>query len=293
MKIQMDDYYVFCQVAKYGSMKRASEKMKLPLSTVSRRIASLEEGLGLQLFIRNKNKLSLSNEGNKYYEKLSPIVTELANAIDEVNDESGQLSGHVVISTTKIYYSHFIHPAIIHFLKTNPKVSIELRFSMSSNMLTNDVDIAVVNGELPESNLIARKLNTLDVVFLANIKFAKQYKQQIDKGDFNSIPYISTLYHPVLEVANVTTNEIAKINPPRKLVVMDIEMLIEATKAGIGYSAVPVYAIKNLNFDDEFVSIFDDYKLLSVPFSLLYRNRNLQSAAQRAILQVIIDSFNN
>ncbi|WP_299569021.1 LysR family transcriptional regulator [uncultured Shewanella sp.] len=38
MKIQLDDYYIFCQVAKYGSMKRASEKTRLPLSTVSRRI---------------------------------------------------------------------------------------------------------------------------------------------------------------------------------------------------------------------------------------------------------------
>ncbi|MFA0544083.1 LysR family transcriptional regulator, partial [Vibrio sp. 10N.222.52.B7] len=64
MKNQIDDYYVFCQVAKYGSMKKASERVKLPLSTVSRRIVGLEQGLGVQLFIRSKNKLTLSNQGD-------------------------------------------------------------------------------------------------------------------------------------------------------------------------------------------------------------------------------------
>ncbi|WP_253250967.1 helix-turn-helix domain-containing protein [Vibrio mediterranei] len=58
MKAQLDDYYVFCQVAKFGSMKVASERINLPLSTVSRRIVSLEESLGLQLFVRSKNKLT-------------------------------------------------------------------------------------------------------------------------------------------------------------------------------------------------------------------------------------------
>jgi LysR family transcriptional regulator, transcriptional activator AphB len=291
MKIQMDDYYVFCQVAKYGSMKQASEKTRLPLSTVSRRIVSLEENLGLQLFIRNKNKLSLSNEGSKYYERLSGIVEEFTNAIDELHDDSGLLSGHIVISITKIFYSRFIHPVILALLKNNPKLSIELKYSINSTVLTDDVDVAVVNGELPESNLIARKLNELDLVFLAHKELALQYKDEIAAGDFNAVPYISTLSHPSLPITNKATNEVIKINPSRKLTVMDVEMLLAATRDGLGYSIVPLYAIEQESADSDLVCIFDNYQLAPVPFSLLYRSRNLQSAAQRAVVDAIVNAF--
>ncbi|WP_285163404.1 LysR family transcriptional regulator [Shewanella goraebulensis] len=289
MKIQLDDYYIFCQVAKYGSMKRASEKTRLPLSTVSRRIVSLEENLGLQLFIRNKNKLSLSNEGVKYYQKLASIIEELANTVDELNDDSGLLSGHIVISTTKLFYRQFIHPAILTLLKDNPKLSVELKHSVNSTALTDDVDIAVVNGELPESNLIARKLIELDLAFFANEEFAQQYKDEISNAEFNNLPYISTLSHPSLPITNKSTNEIFKIQPSRKLTVMDAEMLIAATKEGLGYAIIPLYALPPNN--NGLVSIFEHYQLAPVPFSLLYRSRQLQSAAQRAVVDAIVNAF--
>ncbi|MEZ9142531.1 MULTISPECIES: LysR family transcriptional regulator [unclassified Shewanella] len=289
MKIQLDDYYVFCQVAKYGSMKRASEKTRLPLSTVSRRIVSLEENLGLQLFIRNKNKLSLSNEGAKYYQKLANIVEELANTVDELNDDSGLLSGHIVISTTKLFYARYIHPAILTLLKDNPKLSVELKHSVNSTALTDDVDIAVVNGELPESNLIARKLIELELAFFASEAFSLQYKDAINNAEFNNLPYISTLSHPSLPITHKSTDEQFKIQPSCKLTVMDAEMLLSATKEGLGYAIIPLYALQPA--DSALVKIFDDYQLAPVPFSLLYRSRQLQSAAQRAVVDAIVSAF--
>ena len=291
MKIQLDDYYVFCQVAKYGSMKQASEKTRLPLSTVSRRVVSLEENLGLQLFIRNKNKLSLSNEGVKYYQKLSGIVEQLANTIDELNDDSGLLSGHIVISTTKLFYTRFIHPAILSLLKDNPKLSVELKHSLNSTTLTDDVDIAVVNGELPESNLIARKLMELELAFMAHEDFALQYKDEIANGEFNALPYVSTLSHPSLPVTNKSTNEVIKIQPRQKFSVIDAEMLLDAVNDGIGYAIVPLYATEPNNEAFKLVPIFTGYALAPVPFSLLYRSRNLQSAAQRAVVDAIVNAF--
>lgn len=291
MKIQLDDYYVFCQVAKYGSMKQASEKTRLSLSTVSRRIVSLEESLGIQLFIRNKNKLSLSNEGVKYYQKLSTIVEQLANTIDELNDNSGLLSGHIVISTTKLFYTQFIHPAILNLLKDNPKLSIELKHSVNSTTLTDDVDIAVVTGELPESNLIARKLIELELAFVAHEDFALQHKDEIANGEFNTLPYVSTLSHPSLPITKKSTDEVIKIQPSQKFSVIDAQMLISAVNDGLGYAIVPLYAMEPNNEQLKLVQIFKDYRLAPVPFSLLYRSRNLQSAAQRAVVDAIISAF--
>ena len=291
MKIQLDDYYVFCQVAKYGSMKQASEKTRLPLSTVSRRIVALEESLGLQLFIRNKNKLMLSNEGGRYYQKLSGMVEVLANTIDELNDDSGLLSGHIVISTTKLFYTRFIHPAILSLLKDNPKLSVELKHSVNSTTLTDDVDIAVVNGELPESNLIARKLIELELAFIANEEFAQQYKDEIANGEFNALPYVATLSHPSLPITNKSTDEVIKIQPSQKFSVIDAEMLLSAINDGLGYAIVPLYATESQNEQFKLVPIFEDYALAPVPFSLLYRSRNLQSAAQRAVVDAIVSAF--
>lgn len=291
MKNQIDDYYVFCQVAKFGSMKKASEKIRLPLSTVSRRVVALEEGLGVQLFIRSKNKLTLSNEGERYYSALNSHLEAFRIALEELHEDSGTLHGNVVLSTTKIFYLRFLHPFLKNLLKENPDLSIELKNSHSAIDLTEDVDIAIANGELPESNLIARKLTEVPLIFVATQEFVKTYQSEINNGEFGKLPYVSTFSHPALAVLNKNTGERFKLLPDKKLVVMDLEMVVKATADSIGYAILPPYMYEEIDETHSLIEILPNYQLEPVTFSLLYRNKNLQSAAQRAVIDKIMEAF--
>lgn len=291
MKNQMDDYYVFCQVAKYGSMKKASEQVKLPLSTVSRRVVGLEQGLGIQLFVRSKNKLTLTNEGNKYYLALNDHLEAFAHALDELHESSGKLHGNIVISTTKMFYLRYIYPHIKELLQQNPGLSIELKNARSAADLSDDVDIAITSGVLPETNLIARKLMDVPLIFVASKGFSTTYKEHIENGHFNQIPYISTITHPSLTVKKNDSGEVIRLKPNSRLVVMDIELLIIGAVDSLGYGIVPAYIHEDIEATNDLIEIFEDHSLEPVRFSLLYRNRNLQTAAQRAVVERIMHGF--
>ena len=149
MKLQMDDYYVFCQVARFGSMKLASDSIGLPLSTVSRRIVALEESLGLLLFIRSKNKLVLSNEGKKFYSKLKAPINDVIQSIDELHSDPGEIMGKVVLSTTKVFSLRFLYDALLQPLQEKPKLQLVLKNAHAAISLDKDIDVAIVTGVLP------------------------------------------------------------------------------------------------------------------------------------------------
>ncbi|WP_240205759.1 LysR family transcriptional regulator [Vibrio sp. CyArs1] len=292
MKAQLDDYYVFCQVAKFGSMKAASERINLPLSTVSRRIVSLEESLGLQLFVRSKNKLTLSNEGEKYFKSLNEHIEGMLNAVDELNSKPGSITGRVVISTTKVFYFRYIHDAISTLLHDNPGLTVELKNAHSATNLGEDIDIAIVNGPLPESSYIARKLIDVELSFVSTEQFYNENKNNIDNGLFDSVPYIATFSHPSLPVENINTKELVKVNPSSRFIGMDIEMVLKAVSDSLGYAILPYYHTDNYYSSSDLITIFSGYELKPVSFSILYRSRNLQSVAQRAVIDSILQSFN-
>lgn len=291
MKNQIDDYYVFCQVAKYGSMKKASERVKLPLSTVSRRIVGLEQGLGVQLFIRSKNKLTLSNQGEKYFQALNKHLEAFVHSLDALHEDSGKLHGKVVISATKQFYLKFMYPYLKDLLKQNPDLSIELKNSHSSTELTEDVDIAVASGELPETNLIARKLIDVPLIFVASHEFQTSYQSEIASGEFNKTPYIGTFSHPTLTVLRRSTEEQFRLKIDCRLTVMDMEMVVVAVLDSLGYAVIPTYIHEDIAAADKVIEIFDDYTISPVRFSLLYRDKNLQTAAQRAVVESIMGGF--
>lgn len=76
----LNDIAVFVTVARYGSFSRAAHSLGMPVSTVSRKVTSLEEQLGVTLLQRTTRKLSLTAQGRAYFDQCSEPLAHLIDA---------------------------------------------------------------------------------------------------------------------------------------------------------------------------------------------------------------------
>jgi DNA-binding transcriptional LysR family regulator len=159
---------VFTKVVETRSFTGAGEQLGLPKSTVSRKLAQLEERLGVRLVQRTTRKLALTDIGEAYYERCARIVADLAAAEQLVTDMQATPRGRIRITAAIDLSTRYLGSMIAEFLAHHPDIYIELEATdRMVDLIEEGFDIAVRFGALPESTLIARKLCTIDGVLCA------------------------------------------------------------------------------------------------------------------------------
>ncbi len=157
MARDLNDILVFTQVADAGSFTAAAKALDLPKSTVSRRVARLEESLGVRLLHRTTRRLNLTDAGRTLQESGTRIMSELADAQAAVTDMHAQPRGRLRI-TAPVELP--VMPRLVtDFLDLYPDVHIELDLTNRYvDLVEEGVDVAIRAGRLADSSLIARKL---------------------------------------------------------------------------------------------------------------------------------------
>lgn len=159
MKSDLNDVAVFNEVVASGSLSAAGRRLGLPPSAVSRRLARLEERLGVRLVHRTTRKLGLTDEGRIYHEQTGGISRALDRAERALAEMSADPRG-VVRVTTPPDDSAVMWPVFEEFLERYPEVGLDLiQVGRYVDLVDEGVDVAVRSGPPPDSTqLSARKL---------------------------------------------------------------------------------------------------------------------------------------
>ncbi|GAC1340501.1 MAG: LysR family transcriptional regulator [Acetobacteraceae bacterium] len=156
------DLSLFVAVAESHSFTRASSRLGIPTSTVSRRIADLESSLGFRLFNRTTRTVELTEAGRLYFGRCQAIVEEARNARDEMRAQLGSPQGLLRISVETEVGPRLVRPVIKDYLGRYPRVSIELDVSPRRvDLVAEGFDIVLRIGRLSDSSLTVRRLAVL------------------------------------------------------------------------------------------------------------------------------------
>jgi DNA-binding transcriptional LysR family regulator len=167
--MDLNDIVVFARVAETRSFTGAAEQLGLPKSTVSRKLAQLEERLGVRLVQRTTRKLALTEIGQAYYERCARIVADLAAAEQLVTDMQASPRGRVRVSAPVDLASRYLGTIIAELLAACPDINVELDASdRLVDLIEEGFDVAIRFGALAESSLVARKLFTVSAVLCAS-----------------------------------------------------------------------------------------------------------------------------
>ncbi|ARO30768.1 LysR family transcriptional regulator protein [Rhizobium sp. NXC14] len=155
----LNDIAVFVKVAQYGGFSRAAHSLGMPVSTVSRKVTSLEEQLGVTLLQRTTRKLSLTAQGRAYYDRCSEPLAHLMDAEQALTETQRQPEGPLKISVPVIFGQDVFYEFISSFLRTYPDIQIDLFVTnLFLDLVAENVDVAIRFGELKDSSIVAQRL---------------------------------------------------------------------------------------------------------------------------------------
>jgi DNA-binding transcriptional LysR family regulator len=170
--MDLNDIIVFTKVAETKSFTGAADALGLPKSTVSRKLAQLEERLGVRLVQRTTRKLALTEIGEAYYERCSRIVADIYSAEQLVTDMQSTPRGRLRITAPVDFSTRFLGGIVAEFLAEHPEINVELEATdRLVDLIDEGFDLAVRFGPMPESTLIARRLCTLGLVMCASPEY--------------------------------------------------------------------------------------------------------------------------
>ncbi|MGY0556962.1 MULTISPECIES: LysR substrate-binding domain-containing protein [unclassified Lysobacter] len=184
MARDLNDTLIFVQVIEHGSFIAAARSLRLPKTTVSRKVQELESRLGAQLLHRTTRKLGLTEAGNIYYEHCKRIAQELADAENAVGQLQDGPRGWLRITAPYSLGIEHIAPLLGEFHARHPEVRVEMLLSNESlDLIGKEIDVALRVGTLPDSNLVARRLAVLRTQVYASPSYIERHGEPLHPDD--------------------------------------------------------------------------------------------------------------
>jgi DNA-binding transcriptional LysR family regulator len=155
----LNDILVFARVAELGSFTAAAQRLGLPKSTVSARVQRLEERLGTRLLERSTRKLRLTDVGQRYLEHARRVMLELEQASAAIESARTEPGGLLRVSAPVVLGQAFLPSIVSEYVAQYPQVQLFLDLSNRRvDLFEEGFDVALRAGDLPDSDLVARKL---------------------------------------------------------------------------------------------------------------------------------------
>jgi DNA-binding transcriptional LysR family regulator len=149
----------FAKVVELQSFRAAAAALGVPKSTVSRKVAELEDTLGTRLLERTTRRLRLTDAGRAYHQRIGPALDALREAERALEDQNAQPSGRLKLTMTMEGGQTLLGPILAEYLAQYPQVQLQIELmDRRVDLVEEGFDVAIRAGALPDSSLIARRL---------------------------------------------------------------------------------------------------------------------------------------
>lgn len=175
MKTKFDYYRVFYETARFQSFSAAAEHLYISQSAISQCIRQLEKDLQVQLFVRTRKGVSLTNEGQILFAKVEGAMTFIEQGENQLEKLRHLEAGELTIAAGDTITSYFLLDYLEEFHATYPDIRIEMANSYSSQMVSmvkeGKADLAFVNMPLEDDELIIKPCFEINDVFVCGPEF--------------------------------------------------------------------------------------------------------------------------
>ena len=178
MKTKLDYYRVFYETARFGSFSATAQHLYVSQSAISQCIQQLESDLGVQLFIRTRKGVSLTNEGKILFTKVESAINSIEQGESQLNRLRHLEAGELKIAAGDAITSRFLLKYLEKFHDLYPEIRIEMANSYSSQMAAlvkeGNADLAFVNMPLKDDELVIEPCYEIHDVFVCGADFKQK-----------------------------------------------------------------------------------------------------------------------
>ena len=178
MKTKLDYYRVFYETARFQSFSTAAQHLYVSQSAISQCIHQLEDDLNVQLFVRTRRGITLTNEGEFLFSKVENAINSIEQGESQLERLRHLESGELRIAAGDTITTHFLLKYLEEFHATYPQIRIEMANSYSSQMLDlvkeGKADLAFVNMPMEDEELAFEPCIEINDLFVCGPDFDKK-----------------------------------------------------------------------------------------------------------------------
>lgn len=286
----LSDIAVFVQVVENKSFTATAERLELSKSVVSKYVSRLEQRLGVRLLNRSTRKLSLTEAGNIMYQRCLRGLDEIEAAEIEVSHLQQTPKGQLKFNVPMSFGIQHIAPAIPAFQREYPEVQINMNLDdRRVDLVEEGYDLAIRIGELPDSNLVARRLGPCRHVLCASPAYLKEYGIPRTPQDLEGHRTLSFAYHDAPNEWKLlsASNQYVTVPIKNSISMNNSIGLLQALLQGAGIALVPTFIAGTDLQAGRLKKLLPSYGLLEVSIYAVYPQRKYLSPKVRAFIDFI------
>lgn len=242
--VKLDGISSFVATAEAGSISAAAKRLHVSKSVVSDRLAELERNLGAPLFHRTTRRLSLTQDGTAFFERAIRIVHDVEDAVAEVTERRGTLSGPMRLSAPVTFGRMHLGPALYRFLAKHPGISLTLELDdRRVDAAAEGYDAVIRHGEVDDSRLVALPLARSKRVLVASDAYLQRHGKPRTLEDLEGHRAIYYTNRGVADWRFLDSRANGFIRPSASLRVNNGDMMRDAALAGLGLALLPSFIV--------------------------------------------------
>jgi DNA-binding transcriptional LysR family regulator len=292
MGIEPNDLLLFARVVEAGSFSRAAERLRLPKSTVSRRVAELERQLGERLLQRTTRKLSVTEFGLGVLDHARQVAEEVDGALALALHRQARPSGKLRVSMPGDFASVTLSNMLAKFVREHPAIELELDLSPRRvDLIGENFDLAIRMGTLPDdSALSARRLAVFSMGLYAAPDYLATHGEPQSPEALPSLHGLMVLMRsgdPFPWTLRREGEEDQVCTPAQRTVANSPELLIRLARAGAGVAAVANYFAEPYVRAGELRRLLPQWCLAPSVAWAVFPGRRLMPAKTRVFLDAL------
>ncbi len=291
-----DDILAFLEVVKAGSFTAAGARLAVAKSVISDRVRNLENALGVELLRRTTRKVTPTERGQDFFDRMLPLVQAMTEAVDAASDAEGPLTGRLRMTAPISFGMEYLTPVITEFARQHAALEIALDFDdRAVDIIGQGYDLALRIGRLSDSALMARKLCDSDRVVCCSPGYARQHGRPQSIDDL--------VNHATIDYANAHASRLWSFAPdkpngtPRmvetrsRIVVNNGEAMRDMAIAGLGIIVLPRFIVAKALQSGELIDALPDARPVPDAIYAVYPPARHMPRKLRAMIDHLTASF--
>ncbi|WP_249383919.1 LysR family transcriptional regulator [Chitinivorax sp. B] len=277
---------VFVQVAENGSFTAAAKVLGLPKSTVSQRVAELEDALGVRLMLRTTRRLTLTHAGQLYLQHCQRMVDAARAANAAISQLRVAPAGRIRLTVPEASGIR-LFPAMIQAFHTRyPQIEVDCLVTDNIvNLVEEGIDIAFRTGKQADSTFVSRRVGPVRRVLVASPTYLEQSGLPDTLDELSR--HAGLLHYAVPAWPLYSNDEVKTVELKAVLRSNSLLHLLETAKADLGIALLPYFLCQHELASGQLLLLLPNHPPTRNDYYMVTAGRHNQPAALLAFMQFI------
>ncbi len=290
----LNDLYFFAAVVEHGGFSAAGRALGVPKSRLSKRVAQLEERLGVRLLQRTTRRFVVTEVGERFYGHCRAVLEEAQAAQDAVDELRAEPRGVVRLSCPVSLAQTVLAYLLPEFLALYPKMQVRL---MSGNrrvdVIGEGYDLAIrVRSKLDtDANLVVRSFGQASTALVASPTLLDALGRPTTPAELAKLPALSTREHEGAQTWELIDAQGSQVNieVQARLITGDFAVLLESARRGLGVTLLPEFVCAPAIAAGELEVVLPDWSVPEGTMHFVYPSRRGMLPGVRALVDFLAE----